>query len=57
MKVKIVTRFGEVKEFERKPKVLNFKAGERFETALIRCFYPAEYRRMVKEYGIEDRSN
>lgn len=50
MKVKIVTRFGEVKEFERKPKVFNYKKGESFETALVRCYYPNEYRRMQKEY-------
>ena len=43
MKVKIVTRFGKVVEFERKKKVFNQRPGEKFESALFRCYYPAEY--------------
>jgi hypothetical protein len=53
MKVQIKNRFGEVAaEFERKEKVwTGQRRGESFMTALVRCYYPAEYRRIQKRYG------
>lgn len=51
MKTKFKDRFGNEVEFERKEKVFTgCRRGERFELALVRCFYPAEWRRMKKQY-------
>lgn len=46
MKVKIKTRFGKVVEFEKKEKVFFQLPGESFITALVRTYYPAQYRRI-----------
>lgn len=54
MKVKVVTRFGKVIEFEKKEKAwTGVRRGETFIGALVRCYYPAEHRRIQKRYGKE----
>ena len=50
MKVEFKDRFGNPVKFEAREKETRFEVlpGERFMTALVRTYYPREYRRIYK---------
>lgn len=53
MKIKFVTRFGKVVQFEKKKKRIVQMPGESWFAAACRTYYPAKYRRSRELYRKE----
>lgn len=52
--IKFTDRFGKTVQFDKKEPVFKQLPGESWVTAMVRTYYPKDYKRILSERGIKN---